>query len=747
MNNKISLCVIAGNVERYIQRFIDSFQPLVDEICVVRAIGNQEPDRTLEIAEAAGCRTGEYINSRTTSAPLKDEAGEIAGTAVYKAGEEWPHVDDFAAARNQACEMASHDWLMWADTDDLIEPDSIDQIKRLIADLEGQEVDGVLMAYVIPEDGVINWRERLWRKGTATWENPVHECLRFKEGTRHARFEGARILHASERRSAARDERNLRILESIPEEERTISQKFHVFQSLIALDRNEEALMKAMEFAQLPEAGKNERYEAFFQLARLAGDDETKKSALLQAVAIDPTRREAFGELGLACLPADPDAALGWTEAMLALKLPRESPWNLRRSYYGHLGVHLRGMALRAANRHAEANALEQNHFIRSGAKISLLHASRGRPAQAWRARMEWLRLASDPDAIEHIFGLDLDDEQSIPLALAKHAVSHGRNGPVGAWNAAAERSSGEVLVQLSDDFAPFPGWDKAILEAIGDTSEPKVLAVSDGHRNDDLLCMAILTRARYKQQGHMFHPEFFSMHSDNWFSKWAFDDGVVIDARDSIVFEHLHPVFGKAPMDETYARSNADYRYRTGKGIFDRLVAGVKVSAEIDGWFDFRDFYDLVAQNLEDGDAFVEVGSWKGQSLIYLAHRLEDLGKTPEIHAVDTFEGDSDTGRVGVWEEFRDNMNAADSKFGITHACASVGAAGKFNNASVAGVFIDAAHDYESVKADIAAWLPKVKPGGIFAGHDIDAPGVLKAVQEAGFEYEVLGRVWIKKP
>jgi glycosyltransferase involved in cell wall biosynthesis len=724
MTNKISLCVIAGNVEQHIGRFLDHFQGVADEVIVVRAIGNQDADETLNIAEERGCYVAEFINDIDSCF--------------------WPHVDDFAAARNKACDMATGDWLMWADTDDVITPDSIAQIKALLPQIP-DHVDGVLMRYVIPEDGVINWRERIWRKGSARWENPIHECLKFKDGANHMRFDGAEIVHASEKRSASRDERNLRILESIPEDKRTISQHFHVFQSLIALDRDAEAIPKAIQFIGMEGVGKNERYEALFQLARLATDSDQKHAMLLQAVATDPTRREAYGELGLACVPHDAPAALGWTTAMGALSIPQEAPWNLRRSYYGQLGVHLHGMALRVNNRQEEADTMEANHFIRAGAKISLLHATRGRPAKAWRCRMDWLRAASNPDAIEHIFGIDSDDASSFMLTATRHVVSWPNAGPVGAWNAAAAASSGAILVQLSDDWEPFPGWDLAILGAVGDTLKPAVLAVSDGHRNDDLLCMAILTRARYKAQGYLFHPEFFSMFSDNWFSRQAFADGVVIDARDRITFEHVHPAFGKADMDATYARSNDGYHYKTGEGMFRRLCEGVKVSADIQGWFDFRDFYDYVAKALPMGGCFVEVGSWKGKSAVYLKQRIRDLENDSTVCPVDTFNGDTNTGKVDVWEEFTANAKTAECPFSVMKMD-SMTCAKSFPQLAD-GIFIDAAHDYKSVKADITAWLPKVKPGGIFAGHDIDSPDVQRALADCGIEYETMGRVWIKKP
>lgn len=61
--------------------------------------------------------------------------------------------------------------------------------------------------------------------------------------------------------------------------------------------------------------------------------------------------------------------------------------------------------------------------------------------------------------------------------------------------------------------------------------------------------------------------------------------------------------------------------------------------------------------------------------------------------------------------------------------------------------VFIDANHSYEFVKKDIIKYSPKLKKHGLLTGHDIDYPGVNKAVKELISDFDVAPNfVWIKK-
>ncbi len=63
-----------------------------------------------------------------------------------------------------------------------------------------------------------------------------------------------------------------------------------------------------------------------------------------------------------------------------------------------------------------------------------------------------------------------------------------------------------------------------------------------------------------------------------------------------------------------------------------------------------------------------------------------------------------------------------------------SVEVAKEFENESFDFVFIDADHTYEGVLADLKAWFPKVRCGGLISGHDIDNPlGKVDAEEDWG--------------
>ena len=68
-----------------------------------------------------------------------------------------------------------------------------------------------------------------------------------------------------------------------------------------------------------------------------------------------------------------------------------------------------------------------------------------------------------------------------------------------------------------------------------------------------------------------------------------------------------------------------------------------------------------------------------------------------------------------------------------VLHRNASAEAAAEFPLASIDLVFIDARHDWPFVAEDLALWAPRVRPGGIVAGHDFSPmfPGVVDAVLE----------------
>lgn len=175
-----------------------------------------------------------------------------------------------------------------------------------------------------------------------------------------------------------------------------------------------------------------------------------------------------------------------------------------------------------------------------------------------------------------------------------------------------------------------------------------------------------------------------------------------------------------------------------------------------VDGWFDFEEVYARMVAAAPAQAYFVEVGAYKGKSACFMAVEISNSKKDIRFDVIDTWEGSEEHLRGGIHESadviqhtlydtFKRNVKP------VAHLLtpirnSSLEAVQRYKNASLDFVFIDAAHDYENVKADILAWRPKVKPGGYLGGHDYNGlfPGVIEAVNEVVQGFEVIGFSWL---
>jgi glycosyltransferase involved in cell wall biosynthesis len=555
IQSKVAVCLICGNEEEIIGRALDSAFTVSDTVIVVRAIGGQTPDKSLQIARERGCIVGEYHNSPATAS--------------------WPFVDDFAAARNEAFRLAAvtpAEWFMWMDCDDTLPEGMGETIKQACADTKE---DWILAEYELPQHCKSVLRERLFRRGTAAWFNGVHEkCIPVTEDkdkdTLQVRVrKDIRIVHEPLAAKTGSQQRNLNILLWRYQEMQHLA--FYLHYEFFLLGKREEAVKYGLQALRLDNLDGVYRYEVMLNLAMLAEKNEHGQDLLQRAIKLCDSRREAHHLLALLQMDAGQTAeAVKTAEHCLSIAEPKIYEWTHRPEIYGWKGFATLAWAHRANGDEARAKQVE-DLMLESGGKprISLLHATRGRWSRAISAMSLWLGRASNPEAVEHWFAIDEDDAESRDKLRRFRCVISAEGGySVGAWNTAAADATGDVLIQIADDFEPPLGWDKLILDAIGgDLFAPKVLRVSDGLREDGLITMAIATRRWYEAHG-LFHGEFRNVYSDNDLTARAEKAGAVINAK-HLVFHHNHPIGGKVPMDAIYERGNDPAEYERAKAIY----------------------------------------------------------------------------------------------------------------------------------------------------------------------------------
>ena len=144
---------------------------------------------------------------------------------------------------------------------------------------------------------------------------------------------------------------------------------------------------------------------------------------------------------------------------------------------------------------------------------------------------------------------------------------------------------------------------------------------------------------------------------------------------------------------------------------------------------------YYLIKQFYKPHFKMVEVGSFEGISTLlfsqfvdtvysvdYYDYKLPPEGRIPSMDAM-MIEAE----KIFV-------ARTKDVKNIIKVRKSSIEAAKDFPDRSLDAVYIDAEHDEESIRADIKAWRPKIKFGGILSGHDYIQPIIQKILTEEGF-------------
>lgn len=210
----ITACMIVKNEEAILNRCLDSFKDIVDEIVIV---DTGSTDRTKEIAL-------QYTDK------------------IYDF--EW--INDFAAARNYSFSKATMDYIYVADADEVIDEENRQRF-HLLKEAMLPEIDIVQMYYTnqLQYGTTYNYdkeyRPKLFRRlRQFTWQDPIHETVKLEPVIYDSEIE---IIHKPVTSHAQRDFANFfKVMEN---GDRLSSKLVHMLAKELFIAGDEKDFMKA----------------------------------------------------------------------------------------------------------------------------------------------------------------------------------------------------------------------------------------------------------------------------------------------------------------------------------------------------------------------------------------------------------------------------------------------------------------------------------------------------------------------
>lgn len=422
----ISLCMIVGNEEDNILRCLESAKDAFDELCIVRAGGDVARDDTVRLA-AEWC---------------EDNGKRFAnGVYINPPSVKWPHTDDFSAARNLSFDMATSYWCLWLDADEVLMPQDCTGIRECAANTR---FDCDSFRRHNP-DGSEYYRERLIKRGKGKWHGKVHELCKVDGFT--ARVKEVGVHHKPGPRKDLG--RNLRILESIPDKEKSPREWFYYHEELFRNGRTEEARHAGDKALTNLQEGSMEQYEALLNMADLLPDKDALQE-LEVAVHLHPYRREALAGLCQRHLAnRNIPEATAYFRMMDALPVPNPQPCSHRPAWYkgGWAQRDLRWQIMRVNGLHKDAYKEEKEWFLKQEDPVTLaIECPIAMSEEGIVARVKWLTAAKCPERVQTLlvggnilewneFAVVRDIAQAQEVALGRLVVCDWDSEPFLGWD------------------------------------------------------------------------------------------------------------------------------------------------------------------------------------------------------------------------------------------------------------------------------------------------------------------------
>lgn len=293
MNNAtISLAMIIRDVEKTLDRCLESFSQCVDEIIIV---DTGSVDNSVEIAQ-------KYTNK------------------IYHF--EW--VDDFSAARNFSFEKCTEEIIYWCDGDDYILPADIKKIKEY----DFTDKDMVICNYIYAHDGFggkksVVPRERFFRRSLGRkWGGAIHEVISL-QGKYHVTD-----IETHHDKQHGTSERNLAILERIVKKDPSPRYLYYLGKEYIDFNRIDDAINNLLKFLENSGAFWEDAFQAHCKLANcylIKKDEEKFIYHIFESIKMEDRQAEPFYFLGLYYMNKQNwQRAVRWFEVCLQMERPKD---------------------------------------------------------------------------------------------------------------------------------------------------------------------------------------------------------------------------------------------------------------------------------------------------------------------------------------------------------------------------------------------------------------------------------------